>query len=248
MAVRALELRADEVLGGTGGFRVRARADLERDRRPLLLLADPPVELARFLGDHAEPHVRVRQPAVLRTLPEIGARFVGLDRREVVPARHDVSLPVELRDPEAVDHIAFVGQRLVTRLEVEPNGPARRDHQLVGGDDLLLRVLELPPPLLPDHGDVEHVAGRLLVQVEDRDDRRHGDDGEDERGDDRPADLEWRAAVDLLGVLVLAGAVPEAHGEHDDGAEDQHTHDNRHEEDRREEVVDLGCRGALGLE
>src|SRR6266511_5928270 len=57
VAVRALELRADEVLGGTRGLRVGAGADLERHRRALLLLADPPVELARFLRDHAEPHV-----------------------------------------------------------------------------------------------------------------------------------------------------------------------------------------------
>src|SRR5438067_3347281 len=33
VAVRALELRADEVLGGTGGFRVRGRVGRERGRR-----------------------------------------------------------------------------------------------------------------------------------------------------------------------------------------------------------------------
>src|SRR6266540_4539785 len=123
VAVRALELRADEVLGGTRGLRVGAGAGLERHRRALLLLADPPVELARFLRDHAEPHVGVRQPAVLRTLPQIRARLVGLDGREVGPARDDVALPVELRDPEAVDHVALVRQRLVTRRQVHANGP-----------------------------------------------------------------------------------------------------------------------------
>ena len=53
----------------------------KRNRRPLLLLADPLVELGGFLGDHPEAHVRVRQPAVLRALAEVRARLVGLDRR-----------------------------------------------------------------------------------------------------------------------------------------------------------------------
>src|SRR5918995_81448 len=248
VAVRALELRADELLGGAGGLRLGAGADLEGHRRALLLLTKPLVVLARLLRDHPEAHVRVRQAAVLGALAEVRARLVGLDRRERLPARDDVTLPSELGDPEAVDHVALVGQGLVACREVYPHRPARGDHQLVRGDDVLARVLELPPPLLADRRDVDHVAGRLLGEVEDRDDRRDGHDGEDERGDDRPADLERGAAVDLLRVLVLAGPVAEADGEHDDGAEYEHPDDDRNEEDRREQVVDRPGGWALGLE
>ena len=46
-------------------------------------------------------------------------------------------------------------------------------------------------------------------QVEDRRHRRHGDDREDQGRDDRPADLERGAAVDLLRVVGPALAVTE---------------------------------------
>ena len=147
-----------------------------------------------------------------------------------------------------MDHVALVGKGLVAGREVDAHGPPGRDHELVGGDDVLVGVLELPPPLLADRGHVDDVPGRLLAEIEDRDDRRDGDDREDQRGNDRPTDLQRGAAVDLLGVLVLAGAVPEAHGEHDDGSEDEHPYDDRNEEDRCEQVVDLVRLGALGLQ
>src|SRR5262245_45970407 len=87
VAVRALELRAHELLRGPGRLLLCAGPDLEGHRRALLLLADPAVEIARLLRDHAEPHVGVRQAAVLGALPEVRARLVGLDRREVVVVR-----------------------------------------------------------------------------------------------------------------------------------------------------------------
>src|SRR5215207_2500361 len=190
VTVRALELRADELLGGTGGLGLGAGADLEGDRRTLLLFTNPLVVLARLLRDHAKAHVRVRQTAVLGALAEVRAGLVGLDRRERPATRDDVALAGELGDPEAVDHVASVGQGVVARGQVDPHGPARGDHQLVGGDHVLPRVLELPPPLLADRRDADDVAGRLLVEVEDRDDGWDGDDSEDERGDDCPTDLE----------------------------------------------------------
>ena len=85
----------------------------------------------------------------------------------------------------------------------------------------LLRELELPPPLLA--GDRRPAARSgpvgLLGEVEDRGDRRDGDDREDQRRDDRPADLERGVAVDLLRVVRLALAVAELEREEDGGAE-----------------------------
>src|SRR3989440_5994312 len=57
VAVRALELRADEVLSGTGGVCVRARGPLGRGRRGPLVLPAPPGTHARVLGGDAGHHV-----------------------------------------------------------------------------------------------------------------------------------------------------------------------------------------------
>ena len=45
--------------------------------------------------------------------------------------------------------------------------PAGGDDQLVGGDDAVLGVAELPPPLVADHLDLEELALRRAVDVED---------------------------------------------------------------------------------
>ena len=122
--------------------------------------------------------------------------------------------------------------------------------QLVGGHDLLaaavLRVVELPPPLLADGGDGHGPGTGLGVQVEDRADGRDRDHGQDQRRDERPADLERRAAVDLLGAFVVAGPRPVADGDEDDGADDQDADHGRQERDRVEQVADLLGDGALG--
>ena len=87
--------------------------------------------------------------------------------------------------------------------------PGRAERQVPGGpwgcglvrrEDLLLRVVELPPPLVAEHVHLEHVALGLGGEVPDRGDRGHGHAGEDERRQDRPRDLQARVAVHLRGI------------------------------------------------
>src|SRR5690606_25659437 len=117
-----------------------------------------------------------------------------------------------------------------------------RDDQVVGGDDLGLAVAVevvavLPPPLVADHGDLERPVG-VVLEVEDREHRGDGHTGEDERRQDRPADLELEVAVGLGGELVVAGAAAEVPGDGEGADLDAEEDDGGDPEHRVDEVID----------
>src|SRR5512146_1161033 len=86
----------------------------------------------------------------------------------------------------------------VLSLEREVDGSTERQVQLVCRDDPVLWVAELPPPLMSDHLDLQCIRPRLSLRLEDRPDRRNGDDDQNQERDDRPGDFKGSVAVDML--------------------------------------------------
>ena len=170
----AVDLMTERALGDEE----RLAGDGEGVRRVWLLghrghLFDPRVVVlsGECLDLHA--HEAVREPAVLGALALVQADLAGLHHPLVGPARHGVHLAGERGDPEAVDHV--VG------LDPETDVAVDRDGRLGGGDDVgsavVVEVVSvLPPPLLPDHGDVDRVLG--IIHAQDRVDVEHGEHGE----------------------------------------------------------------------
>ena len=113
------------------------------------------------LRDHAEAHVGVREPAVLRALPEEGAGLVGLDG-EVLSCPGTTSfLPASSGTQKlwiTLQSSAVAGA--VARGEVHEDGAPGGDDQLVGGDDLGVGIVELPPPLLAVDRDLQRARAR----------------------------------------------------------------------------------------
>ena len=122
-------------------------------------------------------------------------------------------------DFEASDGILL---SMVADGEVIERAEAGRDVELIRGGYLVLRVDVLPPPHVPVDLHLEDVAFGFLMDVEDRIDRRHGYEQQQDRGGGRPADLELGVAVDLLRDVGVARACPEAH----DGDDDQPLHED----------------------
>src|SRR5690242_15911818 len=108
----------------------------------------------------------------------------------------------------------------VIGLEREVHHPTLGQIQLVRGDDRIefagwaphreLRISELPPPLMADDLDLQGVAPRLALRAENRAHGWDGDEDEDQRGNDRPRDLEGRVAVHMF-RLPRRGTATEAH-------------------------------------
>ena len=101
-------------------------------------------------------------------------------------ARHHVGFTHHLRHPEAVNDI--VG------FEKGVNQGALGNYQLIGGDDLRVRVrvIELPPPLMPHYPNFKLANGTIIgdiAQVE------HGINGsnqyreQEQRRANRPGDF-----------------------------------------------------------
>src|SRR5258705_9229820 len=70
--------------------------------RSPLLLSDPGLETFGSVYRHAEEHLRVLGPAILRALAEIDPRLVRVDPHFVYAVRNQVCLSSELRNPKAV--------------------------------------------------------------------------------------------------------------------------------------------------
>ena len=143
--------------------------------------------------------------------------------------------------------------------------PTGNHHLLVGEDGLVAlgRVLVAPHVLLAVDDDLERLAlrRRLLVgRGEQRvggdrvalgvdvglggildagqlDEGDGGDEDEDHRGADRPADLEPRVAVDLGRHAPAAGL--ELEHEPDQQALDPDEHDGRHDQDQQVQLGDV---------
>ena len=164
----------------------------------------------------------------------------GRVRREpdvVRVVRDQVALAVELRHPEGVEHV--LGR------EREIGRAAHRQIELVRRDHAVLRIPELPPPLVADDLNLQRARDRLCLRLEDRLDRWNGDEGEDDRWNERPAYFEGGVAVELLG-LAVAVALTETDENHHQQRLDENEHDNAHvQQSAREQihgVTELGVR------
>src|SRR5207244_5401145 len=76
-----------------------------------------------------------------------------------------------------------------------PDGLTGRDVQLVGGREAEIEILELPPPLVTDHLDLEGIRWRLAGRRKDGAHRGHGHEDEDHRRREGPGDLHERVTV-----------------------------------------------------
>src|SRR5205085_12646384 len=97
------------------------------------------------------------------------ADMLRLDREVVQLSGDQIHLPLELRHPEAVDHI------LARELQLYrfPD----RDVDLVRRGETLLWVLHLPPPLMPDHLDLEP---RIRILCRERGQRPEREEKQDD--------------------------------------------------------------------
>ena len=134
------------------------------------------------------------------------------------------------------------------RAERQVDRAVRGDVELVRREDLLLRVVELPPPLVAEHVHLEHVALGLGGEVPDRGDRGHGHAGEDDRRQDRPRDLQARVPVHLRGDALAPLPLPVPDREQDQEALDQEEDHGGDPEDGHEQVVRLLRVRARGFE
>src|SRR5690606_33469551 len=111
--------------------------------------------------------------------------------KEVRLVRDEVALAPPLRHPGRVEH--------VHRLVLEARGLPARAAELARGREAELGAAELPPPPVADDVDLERAGRRGGLRLEDRLDRRDGDEDEDDGGDRGPGDLKTGVAMDLLG-------------------------------------------------
>ena len=183
----------------------------------------------------------VLEAAELRALAWVRPRAIGVEEDAVRPARDQVDLPVELRDPEAVDDVRRRADHVDTRV--------RRDVQLVRGDGVTAGIADLPEPLMARH--VHGHRGRARIR------RRRGADHEDVRPDEErreqherrrdsePDDQSRRgplaAAERQCGPVAADPAEQQEHGDHREP-------DRRADEHHPAEVRDPVFRRAVRVE
>jgi hypothetical protein len=94
--------------------------------------------------------------AKFRALAMVHAGLGSLYPGAVDMTRYSVDFSSQLRHPITVDD--------VHRFDLEVDGCVDRDVQLVSGNDIQVRIIEFPPPLVADYPDVQDVsAGSRLV-------------------------------------------------------------------------------------
>src|SRR5262245_29017759 len=130
----------------------------------LLLPVYPSIEVFRAVYVHAQQHLRVLSPAILCTLAEKQARFVGIEPRLVWVIRDQVCLSRKLRYPEAV--VGIGGEQFQER-RCGMSGIAHGDMEFVRGDDAELWIAKFPPKLVPDCDDLHRLCRfrRVLDRV-----------------------------------------------------------------------------------
>ena len=160
-----------------------------------------PVGLGRQ-RDHAHAHVGVGQAAELGALAPVLARLVGL---ACAAAGRGRARRRACRSAAGIQNEWMTSRLVIDSWTGLPAGITISPEVTIGSPSasLSVRVVELPPPLLADDGDLEGV-GRPLGQVEDRDDGGHGHGGQEHRRGDGPHDLEPGVAVELRGERLVA--------------------------------------------
>src|SRR6266487_921333 len=127
-----------------------------RCRRCLLLSNCPAIKCGRILGNNIKAHICVLQATELCTYTLISARLIGNKPLPVVVSRYYIGLTSKGRYPEAMDHII--------RIEFDLDGFTGRHMQRIGCSDIVLRIIEFPPPLMTNCSDHLCRATRLIFR------------------------------------------------------------------------------------
>src|SRR5437868_4276261 len=172
----------------------------------------------------------MRVATQLVALPGELAHTVGGHPDVVVVAWERVPLTPQGGDPERVDDI--VG------LEHQVDRLADGQVQLVGGHDVRVRVVELPPELVADYVDVHRRGRRWRLGAEDHWQRDEQDVANDNDRPGGPQDLDDRAAVDLRRQRVTRAATV-VDGGPDQHRLDDHPDDYPHPDDEDEQIQAL---------
>ena len=192
------------------------------------------------MHDHTQEHVRVLKPAERRAVSEVCAGGKRLDPRLVRAVGDQIGFSRQLRNPEAVDDIRRL-ERKGGRMAALDCARAHRDMDLVGRDDSLLRVANLPPPLVADEPYLDGVfRHRGILDFSDRAARHENENERDQDRNDRPCELDMRAAVNLrrLLKLVVLPAVPEFPHDIDEHRRDHHKDSRRDQNHKHRRLVD----------
>src|SRR5215471_4470947 len=154
--MREIRTKMPSAVGAVDCVAVQARGALEHMSsrsfffilvRWLLLLVCPSLEVFRAIYVHAQKHLCVLCPAVLRTLPEKQARIVGIQPRLVRVIWNQIRLSCKLRNPEAV--IGVRGKQF-QECRCGMRGVTHGDMEFVRSDNAELGVPKFPPKLVPD--------------------------------------------------------------------------------------------------
>src|SRR3954449_10830702 len=112
--------------------------------RRLRLAREPLLKFVHWFGNHEESHVRVLRPAKLGALSAKGPFLIYLEPDRRLVARNKITLALQVRRPEAVDHVARTGE--------QHDWLAGRHMNLIGCGHphagMAVRILHLPPPLM----------------------------------------------------------------------------------------------------
>ena len=219
----------------------RCERHRRKDRR-LLLVRGPLPEFGVRHRVQAELHVRVRRTTELgaEAVPRRGRQILVRREPQVIRAvRNQVTLATHLRNPEGVQD--------VDRLQLKVHRATARQIQLVRGRDAVLRVAELPPPLMPDHLDLQRIRRGLGLRREDRADRRNRDEDQDDSRNRRPGDLERGIAMHLLGHTAV-GTTPELEDRVDESGFDSDENERTPKEQLVPERIDRGVEVRVRIE
>ena len=180
-------------------------------------MGHPSLKLLRLLCLDPVRHAPVLDAAELGALAGILALGFRLEPHPGLAVGKDVALGGKLRHPEAVNH--------VTAAHAERDRPPQRDVHLVRGGQVVLRVAELPPPLMSHDLDGQGIFAWNRAGLEDGLDRRDRDSGQDQGWNDRPDDLHSSVAVGLVGFRI-SRFTPKP----EDGVDQNALHQHEHEE------------------
>src|SRR5437773_292989 len=104
-------------------------------------------------------------------------------------ARNDISFTGQLRNPEAMDDIV--------REKINMHYRTYRSMQRIGSSKVIILIVELPPPLMPNCTHYEWFACWLCCHLVQALNSKEQHNEEYDRRDDRPYCLNLQIAMDL---------------------------------------------------
>src|SRR5207247_9061560 len=139
---------ADRLTVAAGGRSENAPAGdrLFVPNRGLQLCPTPSVEIFSTVHRHAQQHLGVLRPAILRALAEKDAGAIRIHPHLVYPIRNQVGFTGKLRNPEAV---VSVGGKQLQECWLRTCRIAHGNVQLVCRHDPEPWIPKLPPELVP---------------------------------------------------------------------------------------------------